>query len=353
MGGQQNAADVYSLLNSGPSAWGHLTGLRGDDPVGSALGFGADVLGWGQAFGQDAATALGATKFAAAAATPVINAGLWVLMGMSNMSGLGTPDQGQDFGSGADAFAAVGDDLGSTGAPGSWAGDGADTYTGQNELQRGRATSMALLDSTVNDVLKREAQQVTDTRRMIDRCATGLTLAIPAALAAKAVPGYGEALSLSIQAAAVALALPPAEARLAMMAEQSSRNATLIRRTGAGYDRIGTEARPAAASGGNEVSVTPADLQRVSTQQEQVVANIGSANQTTDGTSWNVAFSHGLMCAPTNVAVVGAVASRSAAARTMAAKSTELAQKLDTVAAIYVITDQHQQGRVDGQMHPR
>ena len=86
---------------------------------------------------------------------------------------------------------------------------------------------------------------------------------------------------------------------------------------------------------------------------QEMATDIASAGLTTQETTQNVWFSHGLVCAPTNAAVTGAVASRGAAAGTMQAASTVLASRLDSSAALYDNTDQQQQGQIDGQMHPR
>jgi hypothetical protein len=242
MGGWQTGGDVFSNVNGVYGTWGHLTGI-GDDPVGSAFGLGADFIGFAQTFGSAAAPLFEATKFAEAAATPIINAGLLALLGMSNLSGFGTPDEGQDFSSGAEAFQQIGETLATTGAPGSWTGDGSEAYTDQNGLQEVRAKSMQQLDKSVGDVLAKEAGQVNETRQTIDYCSTTLTFAIPVAISLNAIPGYGQAASLEFQAAAVALSVPVAAARFLELTGQSAHNATIVRRAGAGYDG-GRSGRP-------------------------------------------------------------------------------------------------------------
>ena len=352
MGGWQTGGDINSNVNDVTGTWEHLTGVK-DDPLGSALGLGADFIGFGQAFGSAAAPLFDATTFAEAAATPVINAGLMVLMGMGNLSGLGTPDRGQDFGSGADAFARIGETLAATEAPASWTGDGSAAYAGQNGIQQDRARAMRELDRSVGEVLAQEAEQVADTRQTIDHCATALTFAIPMAVYLNTIPYVGPATSLEYQLIAVSATLPLAQARFLQMTVESAQNATLVRRAGAGYDRIGSEPDPVTPTGSGDVSVVSADLVRLSSQQGEVATNIASAGLATQETTQNVWFSHGLACAPTNAAVTGAVASRGTAAGTMQAASTVLASRLDSSAAVYDNTDQQQQGQVDGQMHPR
>jgi Excreted virulence factor EspC, type VII ESX diderm/EspA/EspE family len=352
MGGWHNVGDVYSTINAYLGTADHLKGLK-DDPAQSAMGLGADFIGVGQAFGEQAATALGATKFAAAAATPVINAGLLVLMGMNNSAGFGTPDQGQDFGTGAKAFGRIGETLSTTGAPTSWTGDGSAAYTNQNGLQEGRAQAMQRLDQSVGEVLAREADQVERTRKTIDASATALTFAIPMAIYLNTVPYVGPAMSLEYQLSAVMLTVPMAEARFLQMTAQSTENASKIGRAGAGYDRIGSEPDPANPRGRGEVSVAPIDLWERSAQHDEVATDIRSAGRTTRETARNVWFSHGLVCAPTNAAVTGAVSARSTAAGTMQGTSSVLASRLDASAGLYDSTDQQQRNQVEGELHPR
>jgi len=351
MGGWQTGGDVFSNVNGVYGTWGHLTGI-GDDPVGSAFGLGADFIGFAQTFGSAAAPLFEATKFAEAAATPIINAGLLALLGMGNLSGFGTPDEGQDFSSGAEAFQQIGETLATTGAPGSWTGDGSEAYTDQNGLQELRAKSMQQLDKSVGDVLAKEAGQVNETRQTIDYCSTALTFAIPVAISLNAIPGYGQAASLEFQAAAVAMSVPVAAARFLELTGQSAHNATIVRRAGAGYDRIGSEADPDGPNGCGELSVVSADLRQLSSQQGEVATNIESAGMKTHETTQNVGFSHGGVCALTSAAVMSAVQSRGNAATMMQAASDVLSSRLDSSASAYDNTDHQQQGNIGGELRP-
>jgi hypothetical protein len=102
---------------------------------------------------------------------------------------------------------------------------------------------MAEVDRSVKEALEDEARQIDVTRKMLDRCQTVLGLAIPAAIALNAVPGWGQAASLAFQAAAVAGTVPPAEWRYLDLIDNSARNATVIRRAGAAYDQLAEDAR--------------------------------------------------------------------------------------------------------------
>lgn len=235
--------DIYSSLNYFYGIPEHAKSTG--DHVGWGLaGVGADFVGLLQPAGEATATALGAAKYATAAATPIINGGLLAMMGMANTCGFGEPDQGQDFEGSASAFHQVSDAHDGTRAPDTWEGDASDQYADRNDEQRRRAEALAEADATVQAVLADEAQQVDVARTMLDRCQTSLALCIPPAIALNLVPGWGQAASIAFQATAVAATLTPATARYTQLIGQAAENATQLRRAGATYDRIAEGAQP-------------------------------------------------------------------------------------------------------------
>ena len=102
-----------------------------------------------------------------------------------------------------------------------------------------------------------------------------------------------------------------------------------------------------------ELRVTAADLTQLAGQLRDVATSIGAAESTSNGATLKVAQTHGLVCALTAAAVGAAQSSRSAAAQAMQNTSNDLAGKLETAAANYSRTDQHDQGVLDSQMPPR
>ena len=295
-----NVSSVSSV-SSGYGGYGtyqHATGMK-EDPTWNFAGILADGVGFvqpiaqaagarAQAMATTAAGAEGAAKFVAGAATPIIEAGLWVLLGMTTNSGFGTPDRGHDFSTGADAFEQIRASLGTTDSPESWSGEGAAAYDGQNRRQRDRAHTMSQTDASLTAVLASEGADVEDLRAFIDRRTTMLTLSIPAAIAAKAIPDAGLAIAAGIELAAVAGSVPSATARFLELAARTVDNAHRVRDLAAEYDRIGTEPAPEHPAGGAELAVTSTDLLRLSTSQKQVAVNAVTAGRTTEETSWNV-----------------------------------------------------------------
>lgn len=182
-------------------------------------------------------------SLAASLATPIISRGLLVMMGMDNATGIGGPENGHRFDQGDQGFRAASAALNDTKPPESWAGEASSTYADRNVEQQQRAEKMAETDETIKDVLDTEAGQLQQTRTVISRSQTLLTLQIPVAVALKAMPVKGPAMALAYEIAAVAATLPHAMNRFTRMAHDAARNATEIRRAGASYDSIAADAQ--------------------------------------------------------------------------------------------------------------
>jgi hypothetical protein len=232
-----DVTDVYSALNWGYGVVEHPRSA-GEHAGWAVAGVGADFVGLMQPLAEQGAKKFGNARVASAAATPIIQAGLLAMMGMSNACGFGEPEKGDRFARGSEAFDGVGDELGSTTSPQSWQGDASDAYADRNHEQQRRAATLAEIDKTVKGVLDNEAEQVDVARKMLDRCQTVLGLSIPAAIVAKAIVPGGPAISLGIEIAAVGATLPLATARFGELVSNAAHNATLIRRAGASYDEI-------------------------------------------------------------------------------------------------------------------
>jgi uncharacterized protein YukE len=347
--------DLYSSGNYWHGGYQHVTGAK--DSVGwSMAGIATDYVGFMQPLAVQGGKALGASRMVEAAETPIIEAGLLALMGMSNACGFAEPDQGQGFGQGSDAFGKINDALGKTGAPGSWTGDAAGAYSGQNDVQAKRAKSLAEADRAIQHVLEREAAQVKDTRETLDHMQTLLTAAIVPAIAAYEIefpPGTGLALSAEIQIAAVAATVPYATEQFGELGYHAVTNASDIAQAAQAYELIGSESAPAFASADGQVTVTSAALQHLASQHDDIAEHITAAGQTTVDTEQNMLVSHGVVCAPATAAIASAIAARTAAAATMNSISTELSGKLSHGATSYDSTDQGQQSTLKGQVPPR
>ncbi|ORV96253.1 EspA/EspE family type VII secretion system effector [Mycobacterium kyorinense] len=238
--------DIYESFNFWKGlVYDHPQGVK-KDTAWSLTGIGADFVGFTHTIGLQIGEKLEAA-IPEAAALPVIQGGLLAMMAMANTLGFGDPETGNGFAEGANAFNRIGETLGSTHPPDSWEGSASETYGERNKEQQQRAAEMAENDKTVREVLHREAEQVEKTRETLDHNATALTLSIIPALLALAIPVGGEVASMAVQVAAVAGTIPPCVKAVTQMTSDAAHNATLIRRAGAGYDSIASDAHPTGA----------------------------------------------------------------------------------------------------------
>jgi hypothetical protein len=237
--------DAYSSLNwanglilEHPKSMDTRNGQNGHVGWGLA-GTGADLVGIMQPIAEWGAKKFGNERIAAATATPIIQKALITMMVMGNTCGFGEPDKGGHFSNGATKFREAEDNLNSsTTTPPTWEADAAVEYGARNEEHAKRAARMAEIDDSVKEVLENEATQIDVARKMLDRCQTTLGLSIIPVLITRAIPPHGPALATLMEFAAVAATLPLAIDRYLDLIENSARNATLIRRAGAGYDQI-------------------------------------------------------------------------------------------------------------------
>lgn len=210
----------------------HGSGVKSSVPWGMA-GIASDFTGMMQTVAS-----FGPAKFAAAAATPIINGGLIMLTVASNTLGFGRPEDGERFGRGArdfgDAFRKL---YGSIPPPG-WEGEASDAYGARNSEQQDRATKMASYDGAIQKVLATEADQVGSARDFVSKRQTALALCIPAAIALKAVPVAGPALSLAFEAASVMATVPLAMDRVENTVYQAKENAAQIDKVTHDYDAL-------------------------------------------------------------------------------------------------------------------
>ncbi len=233
----------------------HANGAKSSVPWAMA-GIGSDLLSMGQLVATEGAGALaksaaasGATSsaqslknFAKGAGTPIINAGLIALTLESNMLGFGRPEDGARFTEGANHFVDAHSTLLKSAPPGDWTGDSSTAYGDRNKEQQVRAADMSSTDSAIQKVVAAEADQVGKTRDFVAQMQTLLSLSIIPALAAKAVPVVGPALSTAIEVAAVAGTVPMATIRCHEMASRSGDNASKIRSLASQYESIGSNA---------------------------------------------------------------------------------------------------------------
>ncbi|WP_018602404.1 EspA/EspE family type VII secretion system effector [Mycobacterium sp. 155] len=186
---------------------------------------------------------IGRQFFSNAPETPIIDAGLKVINGMTEMCGDGSPDTGEGFTHGADEFSDVGESLRSAAPDDSWTGGGASAYAKQNDKQQSRMQSVAETDSSIAQVLAQEADQLGVTVQQLNSAATTLQLAILPASIAMADPLGGEAASVAIQIAAVASGMAIATPTMADMVSNSMQNAQAIQQAANSYRKVASDAK--------------------------------------------------------------------------------------------------------------
>jgi hypothetical protein len=102
-----------------------------------------------------------------------------------------------------------------------------------------------------------------------------------------------------------------------------------------------------------ELRVTTEHLRMLSAKQSAAAAQIAAAAIVADGVSTSMWVNHGLICAPTNIAVSNAELTRTNACVGMQSTSTGLAEKLNIAAMQYEQTDGQAGNKIDGKMRPR
>ena len=102
-----------------------------------------------------------------------------------------------------------------------------------------------------------------------------------------------------------------------------------------------------------ELEVVTAHVRELAVRHGEVGTEVASAQAATQGATWDVAVSHGLICAPASVALAAANAARALACDAMQETSEDLQSALSTAALHYDSTDSQNSGSLNRAMHPR
>lgn len=218
----------------------------GFDTARAAAGIGADLLGM---FGTHQCKA----QFVVgeAAATPILDAAAWVLLGYDRMTGGPfNADEGGKFKAGSEKFAAIADDLAAARPSDLWTGTGADAYRDRCDEQRRRALRMKDLDSRLAAIVKSESELIQNAQRLWDVQATIIGFAVPVALELMLIPFIGIVESEIFQAGVAAAALFPASATFFAVQAASAAHAAQITAIANEYQEIAASARLSGGSGG-------------------------------------------------------------------------------------------------------
>lgn len=177
--------------------------------------------------------------------TPIIQAGLKIVLSMQYQCGwTNEPTKGDGYSESAQRFNDISDTLSSAMPDDSWAGSASDAYRAANELQRLRAKKMVDADLDVRMALSAEAGEVDNTRRILNNAATMMGNAILPALAARAIPRIGKAVSLEIETAVVGVSLPTCIWYMNQLSEHSTRAAHSIQKAAELYEEIAAAGYP-------------------------------------------------------------------------------------------------------------
>jgi hypothetical protein len=101
-----------------------------------------------------------------------------------------------------------------------------------------------------------------------------------------------------------------------------------------------------------ELRVDTARVRKLSATQGEAATQIAAADSVADGVSTSMWANHGLICAPTNIAVAAAELTRRNACAGMRSVSTGLSRKLNSAADQYDKTDAHAAQKIHSKMQP-
>lgn len=231
-----NAAEKVSDALGNSTAAGKLGdantlwSTKSHSDAGDKLGLGSDTIGIVQML-------LGKSF-----ATPIINAGLLGIQGMTLTCGIGNPDSGDRFGKGAEQLGHVHDTLESAKPTSGWQGDASQAYKGQDAKQQERARSIAEADKALEAIVSKQASQIDQTRSVLGTCATVLGYAILPAMIAKVSGPQGPAVAMAIEIGAVAGSVPLAAGRTSMMSANAAANAVEVGQVIGKYTKVAASA---------------------------------------------------------------------------------------------------------------
>lgn len=219
-------SDELGQLGNANTLWS----TKSHADAGDKLGLGSDAIGIVQMFLRKSF------------ATPIINAGLLGIQGMTLTCGIGNPDTGDRFGQGAEQLGRVNDTLESAKPTSGWQGGASQAYTGQDAKQQERARAIAEADKKLEAVISKQASQIDQTRSFLGTCATVLGYAILPAMIAKVSGPHGPAVATAIEVGAVAGSVPLAAGQMTKMTANSMANAAEISQTMGQYAKVAASA---------------------------------------------------------------------------------------------------------------
>ncbi len=219
-------SDELSDLGDANTLWS----TKSHNDAGDKLGLGSDAIGLVQML------------IGKSVATPIINVGLLGIQGMTLTCGIGNPDTGDRFGQGAEQLGQVHDTLESAKPTAGWQGGASQAYTGQEAKQQERAREIAEADKAMEAIVRKQANQIDQSRSFLGTCATVLGYAILPAMIAKVSGPQGPAVAMAIEIGAVAGSVPLAAGQMSAMSAKSAANAVEVGKVIGQYTKVAASA---------------------------------------------------------------------------------------------------------------
>jgi len=177
-----------------------------------------------------------------AANGPILDGGQLVIAGMKLTTGLGAPEDGERFGRGGARLHDACATLRSAQPTVSWTGEGADSYSVQNDEQMDWSRAMAVADHQVHGVLATEAFQVGFHRDRLDDWYNWLADVGLVTFALGLIPGVGQGMKAAADAQAVLIAVGRSSSELHQLSSEVGANAAALHQLVGRYENVGQTA---------------------------------------------------------------------------------------------------------------
>lgn len=169
--------------------------------------------------------------------SPTLAAAQLIIEGQKNLTGTGDIEAGGGYGeSSATLEKAVQTLIQAEVDPDAWDGAASKAYDSGNKAHRKHVSNVATADKEIGKILKEEADQVRQTREVLDTTSQALYDYGLATKAVLAIPGANIAKVLSADLAAATAAVAATTSQMTLMAARSFENASKIRNQSHHYD---------------------------------------------------------------------------------------------------------------------
>ena len=180
---------------------------------------------------------------AASKGVPILDAAMLVSMVLELLVGPGQSEKGQDIALSAKTFevalASLADLMANSN---SWSGEASDAYNARNCEQMLRTVTIVALDRQLAAIVHGQAEKVHEVSIAMLVCSLSLIAAVPVAIALRAIPIVGPAISLAFQGVTAAAILAAEAAELGIMGKAASDNGAQMDTLTRQYRELGDNA---------------------------------------------------------------------------------------------------------------